>query len=197
MFDSVRPHRWQPIRLHCPWDSPGKNTGAGCHFVLRGPGRPHPNARNLGPCAPLPHRWPSPPPASLIPEPFLNRATNSKREAQSHRERRRRRRRCRPDTRPGRRGLPSPHRPGSGPPHFAGTRASKGCTGWGASARLFGSLTPPHPLVAFPSPPTPGKVLAVCRGYTSVIEATRRVRNCDSLALFDYLFLKIESLKLG
>ena len=24
------PHRWQPIRLYCPWDSPGKNTGAGC-----------------------------------------------------------------------------------------------------------------------------------------------------------------------
>ena len=27
MSDSVRPHRWQPIRLHRPWDSPGKNTG--------------------------------------------------------------------------------------------------------------------------------------------------------------------------
>ena len=25
--DSVRPHRWQPTRLLCPWDSPGKNTG--------------------------------------------------------------------------------------------------------------------------------------------------------------------------
>ena len=35
MSDSVRPHRWQPIRLPCPWDSPGKNTGVGCHFLLR------------------------------------------------------------------------------------------------------------------------------------------------------------------
>ena len=28
----MRPHRWQPTRLPRPWDSPGKNTGAGCHF---------------------------------------------------------------------------------------------------------------------------------------------------------------------
>ena len=28
--NSVRPHRWQPTRLLCPWDSPGKNTGVGC-----------------------------------------------------------------------------------------------------------------------------------------------------------------------
>ena len=33
--DSVRPHRWQPTRLHHPWDSPGKNTGVGCHFFLQ------------------------------------------------------------------------------------------------------------------------------------------------------------------
>ena len=32
---TVRPHRWQPTRLHCPWDSPGKNTGVGCHFLLQ------------------------------------------------------------------------------------------------------------------------------------------------------------------
>ena len=32
--DSVRPQRWQPIRLPRPWDSPGKNTGVGCHFLL-------------------------------------------------------------------------------------------------------------------------------------------------------------------
>ena len=30
--DSVRPHRRQPTRLLCPWDSPGKNTGVGCHY---------------------------------------------------------------------------------------------------------------------------------------------------------------------
>ena len=32
---SWTPHRWQPSRLHHPWDSPGKNTGVGCHFLLR------------------------------------------------------------------------------------------------------------------------------------------------------------------
>ena len=33
--DSVRPHRWQPTRLRRPWDSPGKNTGVGSHFLLQ------------------------------------------------------------------------------------------------------------------------------------------------------------------
>ena len=33
--NSVRPHRRQPTRLLCPWDSPGKNTGVGCHFPLQ------------------------------------------------------------------------------------------------------------------------------------------------------------------
>ena len=33
--DSVRPHRRQPTRPCCPWDSPGKNTGVGCHFLLQ------------------------------------------------------------------------------------------------------------------------------------------------------------------
>ena len=33
--DSVRPHRRQPTRPPCPWDSPGKNTGMGCHFLLQ------------------------------------------------------------------------------------------------------------------------------------------------------------------
>ena len=31
----MRPHRQQPTRLLCPWDSPGKNTGVGCHFLLQ------------------------------------------------------------------------------------------------------------------------------------------------------------------
>ena len=31
----MRPHRRQPIRLLRPWDSPGKNTGVGCHFLLQ------------------------------------------------------------------------------------------------------------------------------------------------------------------
>ena len=33
--DSVRPHRPQPTRLRRPWDSPGKNTGVDCHFLLQ------------------------------------------------------------------------------------------------------------------------------------------------------------------
>ena len=35
MANSVRPHRWKPTRLPRPWDSPGKNTGVGCHFLLQ------------------------------------------------------------------------------------------------------------------------------------------------------------------
>ena len=35
MSDSVLPHRRQPTRLPRPWDSPGKNTGVGCHFLLQ------------------------------------------------------------------------------------------------------------------------------------------------------------------
>ena len=34
-FPTMRPHRWQPTRLPHPWDSPGKNTGVGCHFFLQ------------------------------------------------------------------------------------------------------------------------------------------------------------------
>ena len=32
---TVQPHRRQPIKLCCPWDSPGKNAGMGCHFLLQ------------------------------------------------------------------------------------------------------------------------------------------------------------------
>ena len=35
MFDSVRPYRRQTTRLPHPQDSPGKNTGVGCHFLLQ------------------------------------------------------------------------------------------------------------------------------------------------------------------
>ena len=34
--DALRPHRLQPARLFCLWNSPGKNTGVGCHFLLQG-----------------------------------------------------------------------------------------------------------------------------------------------------------------
>ena len=35
MSDSVWPHRWQPTTLPHLWDSPGKSTGVGCHFLLQ------------------------------------------------------------------------------------------------------------------------------------------------------------------
>ena len=35
MSNSVQPLRQQPTRLPRPWDSPGKNTGVGCHFLLQ------------------------------------------------------------------------------------------------------------------------------------------------------------------
>ena len=33
MSNSVRPQTQQPTKLRRPWDSPGKNTGVGCHFL--------------------------------------------------------------------------------------------------------------------------------------------------------------------
>ena len=36
MPDSLWPFGLLPARLLCPWDSPGKNTGVGCHFLLQG-----------------------------------------------------------------------------------------------------------------------------------------------------------------
>ena len=35
LSDSVQPHRRQPTRVPRPWDSPGKNTGVGCRFLLQ------------------------------------------------------------------------------------------------------------------------------------------------------------------
>ena len=35
MSDFMQSHRWQPTRLCRPWDSPGKNTEVGCHFLLQ------------------------------------------------------------------------------------------------------------------------------------------------------------------
>ena len=34
-FPTLQLQRWQPTRLPHPWDSPGKNTGVGCHFLLQ------------------------------------------------------------------------------------------------------------------------------------------------------------------
>ena len=36
MSDSLQPHGLQHARLPCLRDSPGKNTGVGCHFLLQG-----------------------------------------------------------------------------------------------------------------------------------------------------------------
>ena len=36
MYDALQPHELQPARLLCPWDSPGNNTGVGCHSLLQG-----------------------------------------------------------------------------------------------------------------------------------------------------------------
>jgi len=36
MADSLQPHGLQPASLLCPWDSPGKKTGVGFHFLLQG-----------------------------------------------------------------------------------------------------------------------------------------------------------------
>ena len=36
MSDSSQPHELQPTRLLCPWNSPAKNTGVGCHSLLQG-----------------------------------------------------------------------------------------------------------------------------------------------------------------
>ena len=36
LSEALWPHGLRPARLLCPWDSPGKNTGAGCHAVLQG-----------------------------------------------------------------------------------------------------------------------------------------------------------------
>ena len=36
MSDSLQPHGLQPTRPLCPWNSPGKNTGVGCHSLLQG-----------------------------------------------------------------------------------------------------------------------------------------------------------------
>ena len=36
LSDSLHPLNLYPARLLCPWDSPVKNPGVGCHFLLQG-----------------------------------------------------------------------------------------------------------------------------------------------------------------
>ena len=40
MSNSLWPHGLEPTRLLCPWNSPGKNTGVGCHALLQGSSQP-------------------------------------------------------------------------------------------------------------------------------------------------------------
>ena len=56
MSDSVQPHRWQPTRLPRPWDSPGKNTGVGCHFLLQCR-KVKSESRSVMSDSMRPHRW--------------------------------------------------------------------------------------------------------------------------------------------
>ena len=44
MSNSVKPYGMQPTSLLCPWDSPGKNSGVGCHFLPLGD-LPHPGIK--------------------------------------------------------------------------------------------------------------------------------------------------------
>ena len=71
MSDSLTPHGLQPARLLCPWDSPGKNTGKNCQFLLQ---RIFPD-QGSNPC--LQHRQVSPLPLSHqgSPAQCLNRWT--------------------------------------------------------------------------------------------------------------------------
>ena len=50
MSDSLRPHGLESTRLLCPWDFPGKNIRAGCHFLLQGifPGRQQSGEAGMG-----------------------------------------------------------------------------------------------------------------------------------------------------
>ena len=58
--DSVQPYGLWPTRLLCPWDSPGKNNGVGCHALLRGiflTQESNPHLLWLLPCRQIVYRW--------------------------------------------------------------------------------------------------------------------------------------------
>ena len=73
--DSVPPHRRQPTRLPRPWDSPVKNTGVGCHFLLQcmkvksesEVSLPASAAKSLQSCPTLYHPIDGSPPGSPVP----------------------------------------------------------------------------------------------------------------------------------
>ena len=51
MSDALRPYGLGPARLLCPWDSPGKKTGVGCHALLQGD-LPNPGIEPMSPVSP-------------------------------------------------------------------------------------------------------------------------------------------------
>ena len=65
--DSMRPHRRQPTRLLHPWDSPGKNTGVGCHFLPFSKACTHAKSLQSCPtlCHPIDGSPPGPPPSPV------------------------------------------------------------------------------------------------------------------------------------
>ena len=48
LSDALRPHGLYPARLLCPWDSPGKNIGVGCHLFLQGKQNIHMQKNKVG-----------------------------------------------------------------------------------------------------------------------------------------------------
>ena len=60
MSDSLRPHGLLSTRLLCPWNSPGKNIGVGCHALLQGifpTYRSNLHLLQLLHCGRIPYRW--------------------------------------------------------------------------------------------------------------------------------------------
>ena len=53
----LRPHGLYPARLLWPWDSPGKNTGVGCHFLLQGTFQTQESNLGILHCRQVLYRW--------------------------------------------------------------------------------------------------------------------------------------------
>ena len=84
MSNSVQPHRQQPTRLLCPWDSPGKNTGMGCHFLLQSI-QACMHAKSFQSCPTLCNPIDGSPPGSSVPGiPQADHPTQSKFSQQLH-----------------------------------------------------------------------------------------------------------------
>ena len=60
MSNCLQPHGLQPARFLCTWDSPGKNTGVGCHALLKGD-HPNPGIKPRSPASQADSLPPEPP----------------------------------------------------------------------------------------------------------------------------------------